>query len=126
MDPKQPTYGTSREEDYEHIQKVMSTDISEQQRINFAEAALIRYFEPEYNEIFKKSFPSPSHQTYSECYDLDINSVIIELQTENLGYMVKSKKISPKWVHCEIFNMHSSQERKSMFELAGLMESDES
>lgn len=126
FDPNQSVYGASREEDYEHIRTVTDNDVSEQQQINFAEAALIRYFEPEYNEIFKKSFPSPAHQTYSECYELDINSVIAELQTEELGYMLRSKKISPQWVHIAIFNMHSLKERKSMFELAGLIEPDES
>ncbi|MBW4622183.1 MAG: hypothetical protein KME17_22870 [Cyanosarcina radialis HA8281-LM2] len=126
MDPKQQIYETSLKQDYKHIKRVMNTDISEQQKINFTEAALIRYFQPEYNKIFKKSFPNSAHQTYSECYELDINSIIVELQTQDIGYMIKSDRVPPQWGHLAIFNIHSSEERKSMFELAGLIESDES
>ena len=50
----------------------LMTGISEQQQINFTEAALIRYFSPSYNKEYKDTFPSPAHKTYSECYDLDI------------------------------------------------------
>ena len=53
--------------------------INEQQKINLTEAALTKYFEPPYNKIYKNSFPNPAHKTYSECYDLNINSVCFEM-----------------------------------------------
>ena len=55
--------------------------IHEQQKINFTEAALIRYFEPPYNIEYKNTFPNPAHKTYAECYELNINSVAVELDT---------------------------------------------
>jgi hypothetical protein len=52
---------------------------SEKQKINFTEAALIRTFLPKYNKEYKNSFPNPVHSSYSECYSLDINSIVVEL-----------------------------------------------
>ena len=91
--------------------------INEQQRINFTEAALIKYFQPPYNKIYKDSFPNPAHSTYSECYELDINSVCIELQTSeliNCQFYSKTIKRAP-W-HMKDFLLKSPNDRKSMFE----------
>lgn len=59
FDGSQDTYGTTLDEDDAHINQVLETGITEQQQINFTEAALIRYFEPEYNKLYKDSFPNP-------------------------------------------------------------------
>lgn len=128
IDPVQNNYGVSIEESDRHLFNVcnivMNDDagITEKQSINFTEAALIRYFQPEYNEKFKNIFPDHSHSSYSECYDLDINSVIIELSTdlERGGFKLHSSKILPDYDHIIHFNLHSRDERKSMFELANL------
>lgn len=92
--------------------------INEQQKINFTEAALIRYFQPSYNKIYKDSFPNPAHSTYSECYDLDINAVCIELQTSQMinCCMYSDKAKAAPW-HMEKFLLHSEQDRKSMFDI---------
>lgn len=95
---------------------VLETGINEQQEINFTEAALIRYFKPAYNEKFKETFPSPAHSTYSECYNIDINSISIEFQTEELGCRFYSDEIKPKWNHFACFNLHSYADRKGMFD----------
>jgi hypothetical protein len=92
--------------------------ISEQQKINFTEASLIKYFQPRYNKIYKDSFPNPAHKTYSECYELDINAVCIELQTYemiNCCFYSDSVKSAP-W-HMEKFLLNSEEDRKSMFEI---------
>jgi hypothetical protein len=107
-------FQTSDEEDNEHIEQVLATGISEQQSINFTEAALIRYFEPEYNEIFKNTFPNPAHKTYSECYELDINSVIVTIETDNLGCMLWSPKRPPDMVHIAVYPLHSEAERRCL------------
>jgi hypothetical protein len=117
FDGRQDTYGTSLDEDDAHIHQVLKTGITEQQQINFTEAALIRYFEPEYNKLFKDSFPSPAHKTYSECYDLDINFVAVELQTEDIMCQLWSPKVAPTWIHIAKYLLHSPEERKSMFDL---------
>jgi hypothetical protein len=92
--------------------------INEQQKINFTEAALIRYFEPPYNKVYKDSFPNPAHVTYTECYDLDVNAVCIELQTfEKANFCLYSEKARAAPWHMQNFPLHSPQDRKSMFEI---------
>lgn len=92
--------------------------INEQQKINFTEAALIRYFEPPYNIEYKNTFPNPAHKTYAECYELDINSVAIELDTmEQVNVNIFSQSVEPHMLHIKTFLLHSSEERRSMFEI---------
>ena len=108
---------TTIEEDSEHIREILNTKITEQQQINFTEAALIRYFQPPYNKIYKDSFPNPSHSTYSECYDIDLNMVCVEIQSEDLRLRLWSESVEPKWVHFCSFPLHSREDRIYMFEL---------
>ncbi|MFV8343624.1 hypothetical protein [Flavobacterium sp. XS2P39] len=92
--------------------------INEQQKINFTEAALIKYFQPRYNKIYKDTFPNPAHSTYSECYDLDINAICIELQTsEMINCCLYSDEVKPNPCHMHQFLLNSEEERKSMFEI---------
>jgi len=118
-DPKQDEYGVSEAENNKHLFQAANTEVTEKQSINFTEASLIRYFQPEYNKIYKDSFPSTSHTAYSECYELDVNSVAIHLSTQEF-FMLHSSQVPPNCDHSAYFNLHSHNERKSMFELAGL------
>lgn len=122
MDGRSGSYGTTLEEDDDHINKVVQHRMSEQQKVNFIEAALIRYFQPRYNKIYKDTFPDPSHLTYSECYSIDLNSVTVELQTEELFMRVWSDKQTPRDLHFCSFPLHSRDEREYMFEFARLGE----
>lgn len=107
--------------DSEHLKKVTSifsnNDLDEQLVINFTEAAFIRYFQPSYNKEYKNTFPNPAHSTYSQCYDLDINAICIELETDSLFCRLYSKDIEKKWQHIKEFPLHNKEERKSMFEI---------
>lgn len=92
--------------------------INEQQKINFTEAALIKYFQPKYNKIYKDTFPNPAHSTYSECYELDINAVCIEMQTsEMINCRMYSDAIPASHSHMKQFLLNSEEERKSIFEI---------
>lgn len=115
FDGRSQSYATTMEEDSEHIATVLSTKITEQQEINFTEAALIRYFQPPYNKIYKDSFPNPAHVTYSECYDIDLNMVNVEVQTEELKARLWSEAAQPRWVHYCSFPLHSREDRVYMF-----------
>ncbi|MCK5171805.1 MAG: hypothetical protein KAR47_00325, partial [Planctomycetes bacterium] len=99
--------------------EVTNTDITEQQQVNFTEAALIRYFQPPYNKIYKNSFPDPAHSTYSECYDIDLNMVCVEVQTEDLMLRLWSEHVEPKWIHFCSFPLHSREDRIYMLEFDG-------
>ena len=109
-------FQATMKEDEEHFKKVLSAAITEQQQINFTEAALIRYFRPIYNKIYKDSFPNPAHSTYSECYDIDINMVCVELQTESIRGRLWSENSPANWIHFCKFPLHSREERKYMFD----------
>ncbi|MFN7073900.1 hypothetical protein ACK4QV_20235, partial [Proteus mirabilis] len=56
------------------LDKLFNT--SEAERISLYEAALIRYFSPEYNKEFKDSFPSTNLKILQDCYNKDISAVI--------------------------------------------------
>lgn len=118
FDGKTKEFPTTMKEDTEHIHKVCNTEISEQQQINFTEAALIRHFRPPYNKIYKDSFPKPAHSTYSECYDLDLNMVCVEFQSEVLMLRIWSEYIKPSWIHFCSFPLYKRQDRVHMFEFA--------
>jgi hypothetical protein len=96
----------------------ITSSMSEQQRLNWTEAALIKYFAPPYNKEYKKTFPSPAHKTYSDCYDLDLNTVGFVLDTsEVLGVKLYSE--APRsWRHIGQFVLHSIEERRSMFDFS--------
>lgn len=100
------------------FKKLITEGMNEQQKINFTEASLIRYFQPPYNKIYKGSFPNPAHKTYSECYDLDINSVGFEMQTEEMiNCQIYSETITKKPVHYVSYPLHSAEDRKSIFDI---------
>ena len=108
----------SEERDRLHRQRFYSNQgVSESQTINFTEAALIKYFSAPYNKQYRDTFPNPAHANYSECYDLDLNSVSVELQTEELGLRLWSQTVKPKWIHHCQFPLNSTELRKDMFEL---------
>lgn len=109
-------YGTSTEADDAHRKKVLYNPITDQQQINFTEAALIKYFQPQYNKDYKDTFPNPAHATYAECYDVDLNAVCVELDTENIRSRLWSQGIESSFHHFCQFPLHSKEERKSMFE----------
>jgi len=131
INPTKERYGVSLEENDKHLYNVANTvmndeaGITDGQSINFTEAALIKYFQPEYNIIFKDNFPSPSHSTYSECYELDINSLIIELSTifdiPSIGevqFKLHSSKVEADFEHLIHFDLHSREKRESMFDFS--------
>lgn len=120
FDGRSKNYETTIKQDSDHISRVTTTPITEQQKINFTEAALIKYFQPEYNKIYKDTFPNPAHSTYSECYDIDLNMISVELQSEELGARFYSNSVAPKWVHFCTFPLHSEQDRVYMFDFNGM------
>lgn len=110
-------YQTTEEEDDQHRHDVIYNPVSEQQEVNFTEAALIKYFRPEYNIKYKDTFPSPGHSTYEQCYAIDLNMLAVEVQTEDLMLQLWSNAVPPQWVHIAKFPLHNEHERRAMFDL---------
>lgn len=119
FDGRSQNYLTTDQQDSDHMKEVVDNDMTEQQQINFTEAALIKYFRPPYNKEYKDTFPNPAHSTYSECYDIDLNMVCVEVQTEDLMLGLWSEKVDPSWIHFCSFPLHSREDRVYMFELDG-------
>lgn len=97
---------------------------TDKQKINFIEASLIKAFKPEYNKEFKHSFPNKNHKSYRECYDLDINAMVIETGTSDMSRWLYTKD-KPRgvlndnglfnyWQH-ETFHFVTSEDRYKLF-----------
>lgn len=114
IDPTKPAAMTD-DEDNVHIGAVLATPVSLQQEVNLTEAILIRYFDPPYNTMFRKSFPNPAHASYRECYELDFHSVSVELDTENINSQLWSAARPASWLHLPQYPLHASEHRESMF-----------
>jgi hypothetical protein len=95
--------------------QLLGAPISLQQRINFTEAALIRYFSPSYNTVYKDRFPHPGHKTYAECYAADVNVVCAELQTLDVAARTFSDAVAPAYAHIASYALRSNEERRHMF-----------
>jgi hypothetical protein len=102
--------------DLAHMFNMLENPISERHRVCFAEAALIRHFQPKYNDKFKYNFPNPAHETYSECYDLDLNAVAVEIHFEELRHRLYSSAKPPRYNIMVEFPLHSTELRQIMFD----------
>lgn len=99
------------------FEKLTREGLDRAQEVNLAEAALIRYFKPAYNVIYKQSFPKFGHQGYSECYELGINSISMELPTvEQLNCQIYSSHVARKFRHIFHYTLHTEQEKQSMYQ----------
>lgn len=90
---------------------------SENQKINFTEAALIKYFQPKYNLEFKESFPSKNHKSYSECYDLDIKSMAIELDISESQRKIYTETSGRKTRHFMDFSFNTREDRFNLLNM---------
>ena len=112
----------NREQDLKRIStamtKFMSNSLNEQQIINFTEASLIKYFKPKYNIEYKDKFPNPAHKSYSECYDLDVNCVCFELETDVINTRLFTSHMRPAFEHYGSFTMQTRAKRINMFDVS--------
>lgn len=107
----------SDEQDTDHIERIIHTPLSDKQLTSVIEASLIRYFRPEYNEIYKNRFPQRNHSILQQCYDLDFCSILTALVTSNVGLRLYSSQVRPSLNHVAYFDLHNEIERKTFFML---------
>jgi len=101
------------------MQMFDKNELNEKEMINFTEAALIKYFQPEYNIIYKDNFPNPAHKSYKECYDLDVNSVSFMIETDVIRTKLFTKQINPEFINIGSFTLENKEKRKNLFEFLG-------
>ncbi|GEK11532.1 hypothetical protein [Pseudoalteromonas peptidolytica] len=86
------------EEDVEYLNSIMGAKIARRFRVSLAEAALIRYFKPKYNVIYKNTFPSKKHKVLDKLLDFDYSALIVQIDTQNINTkLVSSSLKSPKF-----------------------------
>ena len=90
-------------------------NLSKEEQISLYEAALIRYFEPKFNKVFKNSFPSTNHKILNDCYDKDFLMIVAEICIDNLLWYLKSEKINPQKYHIATFDLQNDPRRQAFF-----------
>lgn len=97
------------------LEKLYKTN--EAERISIYEAALIRYFYPEFNKEFKESFPSTNLNILKDCYDKDFSAVVAEISIDELPFKLWSETAAPKWSHIAKHDLHKREDRRMFFGL---------
>ena len=103
------------ERDSDRFTSILENPLTEHQQICLTEAALIRYFSPKYNEIYKESFPSPSHKILQQCYELDFSGLIVEINTDELGFFLYSQKSAASTHHICQIDLWAHEDRAGFF-----------
>lgn len=97
------------------LDKLFNT--TEDERISLYEAALIRYFYPDFNKEFKDSFPSTNLKILQDCYEKDFSAVIAEICIDDLPFTLWSKTAGSKHYHIAKHDLHKDIDRRAFFSL---------
>lgn len=97
------------------LDKLFNT--TEQERISVYEAALIRYFYPEFNKEFKDSFPSTNLKILQDCYEKDFSAIVAEICIDKLPFRLFSKQVEPAFYHIAKHNLQKNEDRRMFFGL---------
>lgn len=97
------------------LDKLFNT--TEEERVSLYEAALIRYFYPDFNKEFKDSFPSTNLKILRDCYDKDFSAVVAEICIDDLPYTLWSETVEPKHYHIAKHDLHKEEDRRMFFGL---------
>lgn len=121
FDGRSKEYMKTEEESDKHMKQVCCNLPEEDQVINITEAALINYFKPEYNINFVDNFPNENHKGYRQYYDLDYNSLLVELDLEFdhaplIQLYTSTNRINSSFdfIRYQLFN---DNERSNMYEI---------
>ncbi|AFC32146.1 hypothetical protein PM3016_5446 [Paenibacillus mucilaginosus 3016] len=119
FDGKSKVYDVSESEDIQHMMQIIKDPPLHinKQIINITEAALINYFKPEFNDKLKNNFPDVNHSGYKEYYDLDYNSLIVEIDPETISANMYTKEKNYNILKPIQYGLHPENVRKSMFEI---------
>lgn len=88
------------------------------QQISLVEAGLIRFFQPKYNIIYKKKFPSRELKVLEECYRYDFSGLIVEINTDDLALSLYTDTVAPAMHHIANFDLVDYEQRAGFFHIA--------
>lgn len=109
------TDAISDETDSRRFISILDNPLTDEQQICLAEAGLIRYFQPKYNEIYKRSFPKNDQKILNSCYEVDFCGLIVEIDTSEVGYYLFSQGRAPAVHHTAQFDLFDTEVRRSFF-----------
>ncbi|ELA3127305.1 hypothetical protein RFM71_004569 [Vibrio parahaemolyticus] len=110
-------FAQEKDEDGERIRAGLDKlrNTTEAERISLYEAALIRYFSPEFNKEFKNSFPSTNLKLLQDCYEKDFSAVIAQICIDELPFRLCSELVKPKVYHISKHPLHKAEDRDAFF-----------
>lgn len=94
---------------------ILDNPLTDYQQICLIEAALIRYFQPNYNKIYKNNFPSDKHKILEQLHSLDFSGLIVEVNTEELGFELYSENVKTDSHHTSKIDLTVHQNRLGFF-----------
>jgi hypothetical protein len=103
--------------DLDRVRSVINNPLTIHQQICLAEACLIRYFKPRYNEIYKENFPKENHKILESCYELDFSGLVVEVDTEELRFKLFSETAPPSEHHICKIEIIDPEERWGFFHM---------
>lgn len=95
------------------LEKLYNT--TEIERISIYEAALIRYFYPDFNKEFKDSFPSTNLKILQDCYKKDFSAVVAEICIDDLPFQLFSGAVEQSFYHIAKHDLHQDKDRRAFF-----------
>lgn len=107
----------SDERDSARYRDILSNPLKLGEQISLAEAALIRYFQPVYNKIYRKKFPSRELKVLADCYKYDFSGLIVEINTDDFHFSLYSETIAPKMHHSANIDLVDYEQRWGFFHL---------
>ncbi|WP_125740158.1 hypothetical protein [Acinetobacter lactucae] len=109
----------SDDRDKKRLFNALDATIPLKAEIAMIEAALIRYFQPEYNVKLKHDLPSATSKTLQDCYKYDISVLAVNLVTEFDEYRTSiqlySDTTQKKTWHLVNIELHDPNERRTFF-----------
>lgn len=106
------------ERDSKRFSSILDNPLTEHQQICLVEAALIRYFTPTYNHVYKESFPATDQAILTSCYSLDFSGLIVEIDTEELRIQLFTNNVRAAEHHIAQFDLVDPKVRRSFFTFA--------
>ncbi|MDD4912061.1 MAG: hypothetical protein PHP57_07180 [Sideroxydans sp.] len=106
------------ERDEKRFISIIDNHLKQGQQISLAEAALIRYFQPKYNKIYKKNFPSRELKVLAQCYEYDFSALVVEINTDELNLSLYSDTVAPAMHHIANIDLVDYEQRAGFFHMA--------
>lgn len=120
IDGRDKSLGVENDRDVMSDLQRQQQEVTRDLQIALIEAGLIKYFQPPYNDIYKKRFPHPTQKILDEVYSIDFGALIVEINTESINARLLSSEREPGFHHIASFDLHDLSIRQSFFNVMNL------